>query len=251
MILEKFRLDGRVAVVTGGGRGIGLSIAEAFVEAGARTIIAELDPDLGMAAARKLGASAEFVALDVSRSEAVRDVADEIASRHGCADVLVNNAGICLNSDALNTSDEIWRRQLAVNLDGVFYCCREFGRHMVRHRRGSIVNLSSIAGLIDVRPQNHIAYSTSKAGVTQISRVLASEWAAFGVRVNAIAPGYTATAMPLSVGEGLMETWKAQIPIGRMLDPQEIAAAVLFMASDAASSVTGHTLMADGGYTVW
>jgi NAD(P)-dependent dehydrogenase (short-subunit alcohol dehydrogenase family) len=237
-------------VVTGGGRGIGLAIAEAFVAAGARTIVAEIDPSLGQTAVAALGPQAEFVQLDVARSVAVRKAADELLARHGRVDVLVNNAGICLTSDALETTDELWRQQMAVNLDGVFYCCREFGRHMVAARRGSIVNVSSIAGVIDVRPQNHVGYDTSKAGVIQIARALASEWAPYGIRVNAIAPGYVATTMP-QAEPGRMETWMSLVPIGRMLQPSEIAAAVLFLASDAASSVTGHLLLADGGYTVW
>jgi NAD(P)-dependent dehydrogenase (short-subunit alcohol dehydrogenase family) len=249
-MLEKFRLDGRVAVVTGGGRGIGLAIAEAFVEAGARTVIAEIDRDLGQAAARRLGPAAEFVQLDVAQSSEVRRAAEGIVARQGKVDVLVNNAGICLTKDALETDDDLWRRQLAVNLDGVFFCCREFGRHMVAQRSGSIVNVSSIAGVIDVRPQNHVGYDTSKAAVVQIARALASEWAPYGVRVNAIAPGYVATDMPQVTPER-MEAWMSMIPIGRMLEPGEIASAVLFLASSAASSITGHLLLADGGYTVW
>jgi NAD(P)-dependent dehydrogenase (short-subunit alcohol dehydrogenase family) len=247
---DQFRLDGRVAVVTGAGRGIGLAIAETFVAAGARTIVAEIDPSLGRAAVERLGSLAELAELDVARSAAVKQVADDLVARHGRVDVLVNNAGICLTSDALDTTDELWRQQMSVNLDGVFFCCREFGRHMVRARRGSIVNVSSIAGVIDVRPQKHVGYDTSKAGVIQIARALASEWAPYGIRVNAIAPGYVATTMP-QVQPGRMETWMSLVPIGRMLQPSEIAAAVLFLASDAASSVTGHLLLADGGYTVW
>jgi NAD(P)-dependent dehydrogenase (short-subunit alcohol dehydrogenase family) len=247
---EKFRLDGRVAVVTGGGRGIGLAIAEAFVDAGSRTVIAEIDRSLGHAAVDRLGPSAEFIELDVARSADVGKAAAAVVARHGRVDVLVNNAGICLTADAVDTSDEIWRRQLAVNLDGVFFCCREFGRYMIRARRGSIVNVSSIAGVIDVRPQNHVGYDASKAAIVQMARALASEWAIHGVRVNAIAPGYVATTMP-QMEPGRMEAWLSMIPIGRMIEPNEIAAAVLFLASDAASAVTGHLLLADGGYTVW
>lgn len=247
---EQFRLDGRVAVVTGAGRGIGFAIAKAFVAAGARTVVAEIDPALGRSAVDSLGSSAEFIALDVARSADVKKAADEVIARHGRVDVLVNNAGICLTVDALDTTDDIWRQQMSVNLDGVIFCCREFGRYMVAAGRGSIVNVSSIAGVVDVRPQKHVGYDTSKAGVVQIARALASEWAPHGVRVNAIAPGYVETTMP-QVKAGRMETWMSLVPIGRMLQPSEIAAAVLFLASDAASSVTGHLLLADGGYTVW
>lgn len=251
MLLDRFRLDGRVAVVTGGGRGIGLEIARGFVDAGANVVIAEVDPETGAAAAAQLGGKASFVRIDVSDSGNVDDAVGQVIGQNGKVDILVNNAGICINADATETSDEVWRRQMSINLDGVFYCCRSFGRHMVERGRGSIVNISSTAAVIDIRPQHHIGYSTSKAGVSQLSRVLASEWAKNGVRVNAVLPGYTATAMPLSAGKELVDSWLEMIPMGRMLDPTEIASSVLFLASDAASGITGHLLVADGGYTVW
>jgi NAD(P)-dependent dehydrogenase (short-subunit alcohol dehydrogenase family) len=201
---------------------------------------------------KKLGKQTRFIPLDVTDPSQVTNVAARIEEEHGGLDVLVNNAGACIDSPAIQTTDEIWRSQLAVNLDGVFYCCREFGRRMVERRRGSIVNLSSIAGLIDIRPQNHIAYSTAKAGVIQLSRVLASEWAPHNVRINAIAPGYVATEMTASVAKNqLVETWKSMIPTGRLMSVDEIGYAVLFLASGASSSVTGQVLVADSGYTVW
>jgi len=251
-----FSLDGRVAVVTGAGRGIGFATASALAEAGATVVVAELDPELGQRAVERLtdaGHKASFVQVDVSKSASVREAAGQVISSHARVDVLVNNAGICINADALETTDDIWDRQMAVNLNGVFYCCREFGRYMVDQGSGSIVNISSMAGVVDVRPQSHIAYSVSKAGVAHMARVLASEWATHGVRVNALGPGYVATDMPLAAGknEGLMEAWMSNVPMGRMSDPSEIANAVVFLASDAASSVTGHLLMADGGYTAW
>ncbi len=253
---ELFSLADRVAVVTGSGRGIGFAIAKTLAEAGAMVVVAELDPELGQKAASALtemGHRASFVPVNVSDSEAVKQAADQVIGTHGRIDILVNNAGICINADALDTTDDIWARQMNVNLNGVFYCCREFGRHMVEQRGGSIVNISSMAGVIDVRPQAHVAYSVSKAGVAHMARVLASEWAAHGVRVNAVGPGYVATDMPLAAArkDGLMDSWMANVPIKRMSEPEEIASVVLFLASDAASSVTGHLLMADGGYTVW
>ncbi len=250
-MVELFRLDGEVAVVTGGGRGIGRAVATAFAEAGAKVVIAEREASLGARAAGELGGDAEFIELDVSDSAAVRCAADEIVRRHGCVDVLVNNAGICLNADALSTTDEIWRRQMAVNLDGLFYCCREFGGHMVRRGGGSVVNLSSMAAFINARPQKHVGYSATKAAVAQVTRALASEWAKSGVRVNAIAPGYVGTEMPLAAGRELVDQWLEQIPIGRLLEPAEIAAAILFLASRASSALTGSVIIADGGYTSW
>jgi NAD(P)-dependent dehydrogenase (short-subunit alcohol dehydrogenase family) len=252
MALERFRLDNQVALVTGGGRGIGLAIAETLVDAGATVIVADIDPGPALAAVKKLGKQTRFILLDVTDPSQVASVADRVKEEHSGLDILVNNAGVCIDSPAIRTTDEIWRSQLAVNLDGVFYCCREFGRRMVERRRGSIVNMSSIAGLIDIRPQNHIAYSTAKAGVIRLSRVLASEWAPHNVRINAIAPGYVATEMTASVAKNqFVETWKSMIPTGRLMSADEIGYAVLFLASGASSSVTGQVLVADSGYTVW
>ena len=256
MTIERFRLDDRIAVVTGGGRGIGFAISSALAEAGATVIIAEINAETGNAAAEKLqqaGHKAEFLQLNVADSASVRAAAEELIQRHERIDVLVNNAGICINAGALETTDEIWDKQMAVNQSGLFYCCREFGRYMVERGSGSIVNLSSIAAVIDIRPQHHIAYSATKAAVTQMTKVLASEWASHGVRVNALGPGYVATDMPMAGGKNqeLLNTWLSYIPIGRMIEPDEVAAAALFLASDASSSVTGHLLMTDGGYTVW
>jgi NAD(P)-dependent dehydrogenase (short-subunit alcohol dehydrogenase family) len=249
----RVRLDGRTALVTGAGRGIGLAIAETLIEAGANVIVADIDTKSGSAAAEQLGNQARFLRLDVTDPNQVAQAAQTIKADHGGLDVLINNAGVCVDSPAEETTNEIWRSQLAVNLDGVFYCCREFGRQMIERGHGSIVNMSSIAGLIDIRPQNHIAYSTAKAGVIQLSKVLASEWARHNVRVNAIAPGYVATDMPMSVAGGsqFLETWKSMIPTGRLMSADEIAYAVLFLASSASSSVTGQVLVADSGYTVW
>jgi len=257
MVIEKFKLDGRLAVVTGGGKGIGFAIAEALSQAGAKIVIAEIDDKTGVKAAETLGAAegrAAFIPMDVSQPQDIKNAAAKVLAEHGPADILINNAGICLNAGALETTDEIWRKQMAVNLDGLFFCCREFGREMVERRRGSIVNLASMAGVVDVRPQHHIAYSASKAAVTQVSRVLASEWARSGVRVNAIGPGYVATEMPLAATKsdpGMVEQWMSMVPRGDFIQPEEVAAAVLFLAGDAASAITGHLLMADAGYTVW
>jgi len=250
-MVDKFRLDGRTAVVTGAGRGIGFAIAQAFVSAGAQTILVDRDEKLGRRAAEALGASAELVHFDVSDEQAVADAAKAIVAKHHHVDVLVNNAAICHTADALDTTAAFWRQHMAINIDGVFYCCREFGRYMVERKRGSIVNISSIAAFIDVRPQHHVAYSAAKAAVPQLSRSLAAEWARSGVRVNTVAPGYTATEMPLAAGRELVAGWLEKIPLGRMLDPVEIANPVLFLASDAASGLTGSTIVVDGGYTIW
>jgi NAD(P)-dependent dehydrogenase (short-subunit alcohol dehydrogenase family) len=250
MVLERFSLSGKTAIITGAARGIGFAIAQAFTEAGAKIIIADRDEAQGAHAAATIGKTAEFIALDVSDSTAIRTISAELRRRHGHIDILINNAAICQLGDALSTTDETWRQHMAINLDGLFYCCREFGRHMVEAKRGTIVNIASIAALIEPRPQHHTAYSASKGGVAQLTRSLAAEWASSGVRVNAVAPGYTATELALTAGRELVKEWLPHIPMGRLMDPSEIASTVLFFASEASSGLTGSMLAVDGGYTV-
>ena len=250
-ILDLFKLDGRTALVTGGAQGIGFAIARGLAEAGARVVIADRNPQVGEPAAQRL--AAEFEPLDVTDSAAADALAARLWERRGQVDVLVNNAGIVKNAPAESTSDEDWRAVLNVNLDGVFWCCRAFGKRMLNAGGGSIVNVASMSGLISNHPQPQVAYNVSKAGVIHMTRSLAGEWAPGGVRVNAVAPGYTAT--PLT-REGLetpewSEVWLRETPLGRPAEPAEIAPGVLYLASDASSFVTGETLFIDGGYTVW
>lgn len=247
-------LEGKIAFVTGGAKGIGRAIVNRLCDLGMHVIISDMDKEGGEKATAELnegGFKTSFIQLDVSDPDACEQVAERVDKEFRNVEVLVNNAGICINADCLNTTNEIWKKQMGVNLDGVFFCCRAFGKYMISAESGSIVNLASMAAIIDVRPQRHLAYSVSKAGVAQMSRCLATEWAPYKVRVNAIAPGYVATEMPLAAGEELVEGWMKMVPIGRWIQPEEIAKAVAFLAGPDSSSITGHVLVTDGGYTVW
>lgn len=256
MYLELFNLSERVAVVTGAGRGIGLEIARGLAEARATVVIAEIIEANGQRAARQLtemGYRCESVTLDVTDSSAVERASDLIFRKYGRIDVLVNNAGYANNIDALKYSNEEYHKLMRINLDGVFFCCRSFGKHMIAARRGSIVNIGSMSGIIVNKPQPQAPYNASKAGVHMLTKSLACEWASSGVRVNAVAPGYIATEMT-SVGRANKDwyrCWTDMTPMGRCGEPSEVASVVLFLASDAASYVTGSVLSIDAGYTAW
>ncbi len=256
MYRELFDLKGRVAVVTGGGRGIGLEIGRALGEAGARVVVAEIDSATRDKAAAQLaaeGVDATAMAVDVTDPASVNALADSVMQRFGRVDVLVNNAGISRLNAALDTPDDEWRQVMDVNANAVFWCARAFGRHMVAAGKGAIVNLGSMSGLIINRPQFAAHYMASKAACHHITKALAVEWATQGVRVNAIAPGYIGTEMTMQL-KTMPEVYAKNIdmtPMGRFGTPQEIAATALFLASDASSYFTGSILSVDGGYTAW
>ena len=235
--IDRFRLDGRRALVTGGARGIGRAISLALAGAGASVLVADrdaLEAERTAEAIRRKQGEASARALDVTDVTAV----EAAASQQSEVDLLVNNAGLVTNAPALETTDADWRRVLDVDLDGVFWCSRAFGRAMVARGRGAIVNIGSMAGDIVVHPQGQPAYNVAKAAVAMLTKSLAAEWAKSGVRVNAVAPGYTATELTLR-GRSKPEwfrTWLERTPMGRLGEPEEIASVVFFLASDAAAS---------------
>lgn len=257
MYLEKLRLDGRVAVVTGGGRAIGLACCHALAEAGAKVVIADIDREVaesGREEMKRSGFDADIEVLDVTKPDQVNRSADDIVARHGSADILVANAGIARSGTAAEeVEDELWLNVNDVNLNGVFWCDRAFGRHMIARGRGAIVNIGSMSGYIVNRPQKQSYYNASKAAVHHLTRSLATEWAEYGVRVNAVAPTYIETPL-LQTVEGvdeMMVDWLRDTPMNRLGQPDEIASVVQFLASDAASLMSGSIVLADGGFTSW
>jgi len=258
MYMEKLKLDGRVAVVTGAGQGIGAACARALGEAGAKVIVADMMPDRIKASVAELkahGIDAYGVTLDVTKSADVKTVVAQLVKDHKRVDILVNNAGVA-KSDvrAEDTSDAHWRHHMDVNVDGLFWCCREFGRQMLAQGKGAIVNIGSMSGFIVNKPQPQSFYNASKAAVHHLTKSLAAEWGTRGVRVNAVAPTYIETPLTkfgIEENPEMYRTWLEMTPMGRVGQPEEIGSVVAFLASDAASLMTGSIVLVDGGYSCW
>jgi NAD(P)-dependent dehydrogenase (short-subunit alcohol dehydrogenase family) len=249
--MQTAALAGRTALVTGSTRGIGRAIAEALALAGARVAVNSRDGGAAREVAAALGEGAVGIGADLVEPEGPSRLVAAALEALGGLDVLVNNAGTAMPADSLELSRSDWCRTLELDLGAVFFCSREAARHMLARGSGSIVSISSIQAFTPLA--RRAAYAAAKAGVVGLTRSLAAEWAPT-VRVNAVAPGYVATPMVEelvragSVDPGAVA---ARTPMRRMARPEEVAAAVVFLASDAAGYVTGETLMVDGGWTSW
>lgn len=251
---RRFGVAGRVAVVTGGGRGIGREITRTLALAGADVAVVDIDPLTAADAAREvetIGRRAVSVPTDVSDLAAVQSMVAAVISAFGRIDILVNDAAVYVSAPAEEMAPEDWRRQMAVNVDGVYWCCRQVGVHMLGRGSGSIVNIASMSGTIVNWPQPQACYNATKAAVIHLTKSLASEWATRGVRVNAVSPGYTGTEMTREGMRTYGDQWLALTPMNRVGEPVDIANAVLYLASDAAAFATGTSLAVDGGYTIW
>jgi 3-oxoacyl-[acyl-carrier protein] reductase len=244
-------LTDRIALVTGAAQGLGRAIAQSLAAAGAKVALIDVNAESlaeSAAAIRTAGGLSEPFACDVTQSEQVGKTVEAVVKLWGGLDILVNNAGITRDNVLLRMKDDQWDAVLNINLRGTFLFTRAAARWIMKSPNGRIINIASVSGLMGNPGQAN--YSASKAGVIGLTRTVARELASRNVTVNAVAPGFIATDMTAKLGEEILQKVRQEIPLGRLGDPQDVADAVLFLASDAASFVTGHVLTVDGGLTV-
>lgn len=255
-IIDKFRLDGKTAFVTGGARGIGKSVATAFCEAGADVVIVDIDEAEAEKTAQLLekttGSETMVVEADITVPEQVNFMMGKILESYGKLDIAFCNAGICMNIPAEDMTFEQWKQVIDINLSGVFLTAQAAGRQMLKQESGgSIINTASMSAHIVNVPQPQCSYNASKAGVIQLTKSLAVEWAARKVRVNSISPGYIATELTLSSPtlKPLIEKWNEMAPLHRMGKPEELQAICVYLAGDSSAFTTGSDFVIDGAFT--
>jgi NAD(P)-dependent dehydrogenase (short-subunit alcohol dehydrogenase family) len=253
-VLSAFKLDGKTAIVTGGGQGLGRELALGLAEAGSDVVVVQRRIDLAEETAQdiqKLGKKSLALKVDVSQPENVEGMVKQTLDKFGKIDILVNNAGVSGWIPAEDLTLEEWNRVLTTNLTGIFLNCKYVGQQMIKQKSGNIINISSISAFIANHPQEQSHYNASKGGVNTFTKCLAYEWAKHNIRVNAIAPGFVGTPMLKEAGEEMLNIWATLNVQKRIGDPAELKGVVVFLASDAASYITGHILVADGGYLIW
>ena len=235
-----FRLDGRLAVVVGGTGGIGQAVVRAFTAQGAEVVVVDLAGQPG---------ETEFVGCDITDPTQVEHAVDMIMERHHRIDILVNSAGVVALAPAEELGTDDWNRTLLINLTGSFHTCRAVGRVMLEQGQGAIINIASQAGTVAL--DGHAAYCASKAGLIGLTKVLAAEWGGRGITVNCVSPTVVLTALGAAAWNGPKgEAFRNQIPTGRFAEPEEVAAAVTFLASSSARMINGADLLIDGGFTI-
>lgn len=244
-----FSLANKVALVTGGASGIGAAICEAFVRKGASVAVVDVNSDEADRHATELGGDTGAFACDVASQSSVESLANSVMSRYGRIDVLVNSAGIVALAPAEELTQEAWNRTIDINLTGTFLVSQAIGRNMVKAGSGCIINMASQAATVAI--DQHAAYCASKFGVLGLTKTLALEWGPLGVRVNSISPTIVLTELGKQAWAGEKgDLAKKQIPVGRFATPQDIAAAAVFLASNAATMLNGADILIDGGYTI-
>jgi len=254
-VLNKFRLDGQVALVTGAGQGIGRAFAHALGEAGCKVAVADLDLTRAETVVTELktkGIESIAIKVDVSKKAQVEEMVQKVLKTFGDLHIACNNAGIVFHSNSEDTSESEWDKTMGVNLDGVFFCCQAEAKHMLSKGYGKIINTASMSARIVNQPQRQVAYNVSKAGVVHMTKTLGCEWAERGVRVNCISPGYVDTA--LNQTESLMalrKIWLRDTPMARLADVEDLVGAVLYLASPLSDYMTGNDMVIDGGFTCW
>jgi NAD(P)-dependent dehydrogenase (short-subunit alcohol dehydrogenase family) len=255
-ILERFKLNGRTALVTGAGQGIGEALAHALAQAGARVAAVDVNgtnAEKVAAAIKSYNKEVIAVTCDIRFPEQVEGMISQITSHFGDLHIAFNNAGINRNSAAEETSLIEWDETFEVNLRGVFLCCQAEGRVMLKAGYGKIINTASMSSIIVPHPQKQAAYNTSKAGVVNLTRSLAAEWADRGVRVNCISPGILRTKLIMESPAlaPLVEGWIRDIPMGRLCELDDLTGAAVYLASEVSDYMTGHNLIIEGGQTLW